>query len=550
MPSPNSSTPRSIPAIHLERLSSGPENAPGLGNDFIDKLAPVLAEYITTRRWFRAKTRVIRELRIDDIISLPQIESYVLVTAIEYTDGKPDVYLVPLSIAHADDRQPPEEEILARLHWPNGDAQMIFNALANQDFNQGLLSIITCKTVAKGRHGDLIGSRTRALDRDCSEAAPQLTATVSRAEQSNSSIIFEDRYILKLFRKLEPGINPDIEIGGFLTEHFFKNTPAVLGSIEYLPRTGEPAYAAILQAFVRNQGDAWKFTLDALGGFYKRAVAEGRSAPPFKSSHPLHLAETAMPGTAREIIGSFLKSACILGERTAEMHAVLSSDSQNPEFRPVPFTPERAALLHGELIKESDAAFELLRRKENSLNPESAKLAHALLARETQVRKCLASLPHTSIKAMCIRHHGDYHLGQVLATGDDFMIIDFEGEPARSITERREKALAVRDVAGMVRSFQYAAYAALREISPAGVASHSVMESWADYWASWVSATFLRAYFDKAGKLPFAPADGKERRSLLDAFLLQKALYEIVYELNNRPDWVPIPLRGLLCLLN
>lgn len=550
MPTPNSSTPRSIPAIHLEPVSSDAENAPGLGDDVIDKLAPILAEYITSRRWFRAKARVIRELRIEDVIALSNIDSYVLVTTIEYTDGKPDVYLIPLSMAPADDRQPPDEELLARLHLPNGDTRVIFNALANQEFNQNLLSIITCKTVSKGRHGDLIGSRTGALDRECSDAAPPLSATVSRAEQSNSSIIFEDRYILKLFRKLEPGINPDIEIGAFLTEHFFKNTPAVLGFIEYLPHTGEPMYTAILQAFVGNQGDAWKFTLYALGGFYTRVLAEGRSAPPFKSSHPLHLAETAMPGTAREIIGPFLKSACVLGERTAEMHAVLSSDTENPGFRPVPFTPERAALLHKELIKESDAAFELLRRKENALSGESVKLAHSLIAREAQVRKCLASLPHTLIKAMCIRHHGDYHLGQVLATGDDFMIIDFEGEPARSITERREKALAVRDVAGMVRSFQYAAYAALREISPAGAVSHSVMESWADYWAAWVSAAFLRAYFEKAGKLPFAPADGKERRSLLDAFLLQKALYEIVYELNNRPDWVPIPLRGLLCLLN
>jgi maltose alpha-D-glucosyltransferase/alpha-amylase len=141
-------------------------------------------------------------------------------------------------------------------------------------------------------------------------------------------------------------------------------------------------------------------------------------------------------------------------------------------------------------------------------------------------------------------------LGQVLATGDDFMIIDFEGEPARSMTDRREKALALRDVAGMVRSFQYAAYAALRETNAIDGANYSAMESWADYWAAWVSAAFLRAYFEKSGKLPFAPGDGKERRSLLDAFLLQKALYEIVYELNNRPDWVPIPLRGLLCLLN
>jgi len=549
MPSSNSSTSRSIPVIHLERLSDA-EHSAGPGDAAIGRLAPILREYITTRRWYRAKARAIRELAIEDVISLPDISSYVLVTRIDYTDGNPDVYLIPLSIAPAGEQEYSGEEVLARLALPDGEEHVVFNALSNQDFTAGLLSAITCAATFKGRQGNLVGSHTVALDRECGDAAPPLHATVSRAEQSNSSIIFEDQYILKLFRKVEPGINPDIEIGTFLTEHLFKNTPAVLGFIEYQPDRGDPVYAAILQAFVRNRGDAWKFTLEALHGFYKRALAEGRAAPPFKSSHPLHLAETAMPGTAREIIGPFLKSACLLGERTAEMHAVLASDNDNPDFRPIPFTAERAASLHEELIKESDAAFGLLRRHENSLTAESAKLAHDLLGRETQVRKCLASLPSTPVRAMRIRHHGDYHLGQVLATSDDFMIIDFEGEPARPIAERRQKALALRDVAGMVRSFQYAAYAALREMKEVNAANYSTMESWADYWAAWVSAAYLRAYFDKSGKLPFAPGDGKERRALLDAFLLQKALYEIVYELNNRPDWAPIPLRGLLCLLN
>jgi trehalose synthase-fused probable maltokinase len=473
-----------------------------------------------------------------------------LLAEIIYTEGSPDVYLIPLTVASVNAHRPSDEDILARLRFPDGEEQILLNALSNQAFNTGLLTAITCKATFEGRKGDLIGSRTTALDRECDDTAPSLKAVGSRAEQSNSSIIFEDRYILKLFRKVEPGINPDIEIGTFLTEHLFKNTPAVLGFIEYQPRKGEPVYAAILQAFVRNQGDAWKFTLEALSGFYQRAMVQGRSAPPFKSSHPMHLAETAMPGTAREIIGPFLKSACILGERTAEMHAVLASATDNSDFRPIPFTSQRAASLHEELMKESDVAFALLRRKESSLTGESAKLTHSLLTRETQVRKCLASLPSTPVKALCIRHHGDYHLGQVLATDGDFMIIDFEGEPARSIAERREKALALRDVASMVRSFQYAAYAALREVESFNATNHAAMESWADYWAAWVGAAYLRAYFDKAGKLPFAPGDGKERRTLLDAFLLQKALYEIVYELNNRPDWVTIPLRGLLSLLN
>ncbi len=550
MSSLNSNSSRTVPVVIMENHPAAPQDSGELSDTAIGRLAPLLQEYIITRRWYRAKTRTIRDLGIRDAISIVGTDSYVIVARIDYTEGNPDIYLIPLSTAPAQDRLQIDDDILARLVMPGGEERIVYNALGSQEFTAGLLSAIACRASFKGRQGDLIASRTAVFDRECSDSAPALKATVSRAEQSNSSIIFEDRYILKLFRKVEPGVNPDIEVGAFLTEHLFKNTPAVLGFIEYRPHEGESMYAAILQAFVRNQGDAWKFTLDALNGFYGRAVAEGRSAPPFKSAHPLHLAETDMPGTAREIIGSFLKSASLLGERTAEMHATLASNNENPDFRPIPFTAERAASLHEELLKESDAAFALLRRKEHSLDAESAKLAHSLLTKEAQVRKCLASLPHSPVRAVRIRHHGDYHLGQVLATDDDFMIIDFEGEPARPISERREKALAVRDVAGMVRSFQYAAYAALRVARGVTVANHFAMETWADYWAAWVSAAYLRAYFDRAGKLPFAPGDAKERRTLLDAFLLQKALYEIVYELNNRPDWVQIPLRGLLCLLN
>lgn len=550
MPSPNNSVSRTIPVVNLGNLNTARQASDKFTEAVADRLAPILQEYITTRRWYRAKTRTIRALSIRDAVDMTGTDSYIMVAQIEYAEGQSDIYLIPLSIAPAQDTLQPGDEILARLVFAGGDEYIVYNALGNEKFTAGLLSAIACKATYQGREGNLVASRTTAFDRECSESAPVLKATVSRAEQSNSSIIFEDHYILKVFRKVESGINPDIEVGTFLTEHSFKNTPAVLGFLEYRPHHGEGMYAAILQAFVRNQGDAWKFTLDSLGGFYERALHEGRHAPPFKSAHPLHLAETDMPGIAREIIGPFLKSACLLGERTAEMHAALASDYNSPDFRPIPFTAEHAASLHKELLEESDAAFDLLRGKEKSLEAEPAKLAHALLARESQVRKCLASLPHCPVKALRIRHHGDYHLGQVLATGNDFMIIDFEGEPARPIAERREKALALRDVAGMVRSFQYAAYAALRVAKGVTSANNIAMESWADYWAAWVSANYLRAYFERARKLPFAPGDVKERRTLLDAFLLQKALYEIVYELNNRPDWVQIPMRGLLCLLN
>jgi trehalose synthase-fused probable maltokinase len=551
MASPTNGALDTLPVIRIEDTA---ENVPGGSGAWTghttERLTPVLRDYITSRRWYRAKTRVIRELSIDDVIPLAGTESAIIVARIGYTDENTDIYLIPLSTTPVSGEFCSPGDMLARLVVPGGNEHLICNALEDPQFTAALLSAVACETKWEGRRGDLIASRTSAFDRRCGGSEPVLKATVSRAEQSNSSIVFESRYILKLFRKVEPGINPDIEIGAFLTEHRFKNTPAVLGSLEYRQRDGGSMYAAILQAFVRNQGDAWESTLGALDSFFQRVVREGRPAPHFKSNHPLHLAETTMPATVREYIGAYLESARLLGERTAEMHAVLASDNENPDFRPIPFTSEDAAFLHQELLKESDETFNLLRRKEKSLDEMAAKQARNVLGKESQVRRCLASLPHAPVKALRIRHHGDYHLGQVLVVDGDFMIIDFEGEPARPIAERREKALALRDVAGMVRSFQYASYAALRRTDAITHGNRATLESWADYWAAWVSATYLCAYFDKAGKASFAPADAKERRTLLDAFLLQKVLYEVAYELNNRPDWVQIPLRGILNLLD
>jgi maltose alpha-D-glucosyltransferase/alpha-amylase len=222
------------------------------------------------------------------------------------------------------------------------------------------------------------------------------------------------------------------------------------------------------------------------------------------------------------------------------MHAALA-EPDGPEFTPEPFTHEDAEKLYQEMLGQADITFELLRRKQPVLTGEAAADAQQLLRIEHNVTERFSALRNQPIQALRIRYHGDYHLGQVLYTGSDFMIIDFEGEPARPLAHRRMKTLAMRDVAGMIRSFQYAAYSALPPSSPT--------ES-ADYWTVWASAAYLNGYFSEAADQPFVPRDTDERRILFDAFLLQKALYEVAYELNNRPDWVKIPLRGILRLMS
>ncbi len=309
---------------------------------------------------------------------------------------------------------------------------------------------------------------------------------------------------------------------------------------------------AILQQFVPNQGDAWSYTLISLGDFFANALASKRDPPNLPNEHPLGLIGQEIPSELRSFIGPYLESAALLGKRTAEMHAALADGNGGPDFAPEAFTAEDAHQLHRDLLGQADITFQLLRRKQAVLTGAVADQARELLRIEHRVNERFAAVGQHPISAVRIRHHGDYHLGQVLYTGQDFMIIDFEGEPARPLSERRAKVLALRDVAGMIRSFQYAAFAALFGQVPGIPGEPAMLELvalWAAAWNAYVSATYLRAYFEEARGLPFVPSEWSERRILLDAFLLQKALYEVAYELNNRPDWLRIPLRGILGLV-
>ena len=201
--------------------------------------------------------------------------------------------------------------------------------------------------------------------------------------------------------------------------------------------------------------------------------------------------------------------------------------------------------------RQCETTVNLLRLKHKELTRTAGERARELLRLEPEVYSRFVPLRDSEINTVRIRYHGDFHLGQVLYTGDDFLIIDFEGEPARPLAERRKKTLAMRDVAGMIRSFQYAAYAALFErVAATDGSDMGTAESWADFWTAWVSAAYLKAYFETAGDGLFVPAGMEERRLLFDAFLLQKALYEVAYELNNRPNWVGIPLGGILSLVS
>jgi maltose alpha-D-glucosyltransferase / alpha-amylase len=520
----------------------------------ISELEALLPDYIRTRRWYRAKTRTIAGVRIETAVPLAGSNSCMLITRLQYEDGGTDNYILAIRFGDAGAGQTPAEadELIATYRTTAGEVGNVSDAIFHPDFRRQLLAAFADETVLHTNGSALLFTQTRAFSQMGHSAGEPLDSSVSRAEQSNTSIIYGSKYILKLFRKIESGTNPDIEIGTFLTERGFKHTPAVLGRLEYRASDQtHPHAAAILQTFVPNQGDAWKYTLDALSGYFERGL-KSREVPEPPREHVTDLMMQDVPPAVAALLGDYAGSARLLGIRTAQMHAALADPNGGPDFVPEPFGSAEGEALYREMLHQADIAFDVLGRKQSTLEPKAAANARQLLDGEDRVRQSFLPLRTEPITAVRIRFHGDYHLGQVLYTGSDFMIIDFEGEPARPLEERRSKGLAIRDIAGMVRSFQYAAYAALFGQVPGlsfGEAETARVETLARLWFTWASAIYLSGYFEGADHAEFVPGDPAERRMLLNAFLLHKALYEVAYELNNRPDWVRIPLGGILGLI-
>jgi maltose alpha-D-glucosyltransferase/alpha-amylase len=541
-------TKTSIPIDAWDRLSEPRHSGP---------LAEALADFLISRRWYRDKTRSIRALTINDALAIPGTDASILLATLTYAEGDPQIYLFAIAAARGEDVLGIEtahvEDIVARLEDDTGTQGVLYDAFVNARFTGALLAAIRDQTTIPGNIGALQAAKTPALSRILSQATTDLEPKVSKAEQSNTSVIFGRSFILKVFRKLEAGINPDIEIGLFLTERAFAYSPSIAGTLEYRGQGTPPLYLAILQEFIPNQGDAWKYTINSVADYFKNALHTPLRTPPeLPSYHPLTLMESGLPKEAPDIIGTYLESAKLLGERTARMHAALTDVNAGPDFSPELMTEKARTEVYDELVFHAKTMLALLRQMRSNLRPQESGDAAEVLAIEDRILGRFKPLLDNPIHAQRIRFHGDFHLGQVLYTGEDFKIIDYEGEPARGLDERRRKGLAMRDVAGMIRSFQYAPYAALFGAVPVVTPTADtlpVLLSYADFWTACVGAAYLQSYFDAAAGFPSVPSDRQERKLLLDIFLLQKALYEIGYELNNRPDWVSIPLRGILTLL-
>src|SRR2546430_519735 len=375
-----------------------------------------------------------------------------------------------LPIAHANAAE--ATQIIER--WPHsavawirvpGQEQrgLVYDALGPPGLADALLSAMARRRRFGGPNGTLVGSTTKAFARLRGPETIKLEANLSAAEQSNNSVAFGERLIFKVFRRVEGGVNPELELGRFLTERTgFTQIAPLAGSLEYRPDRGEAISVAVLQGYVPNQGDAWKYTQSTLAGYFKAAEMRVNGVPPVLTRSLLLTSSGELPKIATQTIGAYLDSARLLGKRTAELHLALSSDATDIIFAPERISPQDQRSIYQSISGLSMRAMELLRSQLSRLPQHAREDARGVLELEPQIAHALKAFLVRRLTTTRIRIHGDYHLGQVLYTGHDFVVIDFEGEPTRTLYERRLKRLALRDVAGMLRSFHYACQAALR----------------------------------------------------------------------------------------
>jgi maltose alpha-D-glucosyltransferase/alpha-amylase len=523
------------------------------------QLARALLGYATGRRWFRAKARTRKQVAITDVLTFEQDSKFAIVFLhIEYDRGPAETYVIP--IAYAEDAEPQEAGrtpglTIARVELTDVPERglvhgHLYDALCADGFNTALLGAMTSGTGATGKYGKLGGSAFPVLQDHAGEAP--LTPRATALDQSNSGVVYGDRFMLKLFRVIEEGPSAEYEIARYFATHApdYRGVPRLAGVLEYRQASGEPSTLGTLFEFVPNQGDAWPLALEAVDRFFDRVLADEKrpDAPPMAPGSLVEQARNPHSDQIVDWIGPTLDRIRLLGRRTAELHTMLAQPTRDPLFAPEPYDIMHQQSVYGSAVASAARTFDLLRNKLRSLPPEQRELADTVLAREAEIDRALARITRRRIDVVRTRTHGDYHLGQVLWTGNDFSIIDFEGEPGRPLSQRRFKRSPLRDVAGMLRSLSYASATALRS-GRHRPEDQPLLAVWARAWSAWTSAIFLAGYLDVARGTRLVPPNDADLELLIEFFLLEKCVYEVGYELNNRPDWLEIPMRGLLELL-
>jgi len=534
-----------------------------LRNDERGALTAALGQVLRRRGWLTGAFSAAARMTLLDVIELASdgVDARLVVLRCD-EDVASELYVVPLAFADGERaarvRDSARHAVVAEVEVAGKsgtESGVLYDGLEEPAVAAALLDAIARKRTLRGESGEVVPLQTRAFRSLRGPADADLTPVLLRPEVHQHQVVYGDRLVLKVPRGIADGVNAELEVGRFLTEHAsFVHVAPLAGALEYRTPRRPPATIAILQGFVPNEGDAFRFTVDQVQQFFQHALARssgGDKAPP-ASSGPVELLDLEPPPLVRELMGSYLEFARTLGMRTAELHLALSHDTEDQAFAPEELAMLDQRSMYQSLRNQTLRVAALLRDRLSGLPAEVQPGAQAVLDAEGEIVKRFSELLGRRIRATRIRSHGDLELRQVLYTGRDFVIVDLAASDAQSASERRVKASPLRDVASMLWSFHHAARGGLVGDGSAALVRPedvSVLQPWAFFFARWAGSAFLRGYLRQAGDARFLPAGRGDLAVLLTVFALEKCLDEIEREIDRRPGWLRVPLRGILDVL-
>ena len=526
-------------------------------------LADALPEWMRTRKWFGGQGRTVERVDLEAAVAVDVAHPVRLaIVSVVFTEGEPERYVLPLSFqpepVAGDVRARAPHAVLAHLlvgatrkpgatlsGASEGTFGVLVDAGADGPTSMPLFAALTAAEQRKWKVGPFELEASFKVDGGTAGLEPRAL----RPDHEAATVAYGERILLKLYRRLDDGRSPELEVLRHLSARGYANAPAALGALEIRVERGAPLTFAVLETFVHNEGDAWSYTRAELRRFYERALAVPGKAdvePPTASI--LELGAQEPPPAVRELLGSFVESAALLGRRIGELHLALAADTEG-DFAPEPYSAMDQRSAYQSMRNLTGRVLRTLRTQKGTLPQGAARTADELLAKEEEIYKRFEAVLERRLTALRGRLHGHFHLGQVLFTGKDFVMIDFEQARDRPLPERRRKRSPLRDVAGIVRSFHYAAISTL--LDPGIVRTEDRVDAarWAQVWQPWICAAFLRAYLAAVGSSPIVPRDRAELAILLDAFVLEKSLRELGDELLLPEGTVLVPLYGVAQLL-
>ncbi len=525
-----------------------------------ERLESILPNYLSAFSWFGGQNKVIQSTEIIEVIPVEykQKETAFVFIEFHYTEGATETYFIPLSYIQSQEETNPkisEDKIIAELQIQQQEKSgILFDVLGDKDFLTMPLEAITKNKKYQGNNGFIKGTATNVLAKIMQTSTGDINPNISSGKHNKNLIYLGTNLMFKLFRKLEAGMNPDLEIGNFLTKKASSQNAIVAehisqtaGYLEYHPQEANLITIGILQEFIPEAIDGWSYTSDILRDYFDRIMVGQVSINDLEipvvtvnSSFNTEVTEEVY-----DLIGSYLGLAEQLGKLTAEIHHALASDSEHPNFVPEQFTAFDQRSAYQYMRNQAGKTLLKLKKHLSGFSQDIQQLAQSVINRQDRIMGNLSSVVERKITAMRTRCHGDYHLEHVLFTGKDFVIVNFEGEPVRPLNERRMKRSPLRDVASMLESFYYVANVALREEIKNGMIRPEnllAMEQWSTFWYNWVSLSFLKAYLESAMSSSFLPKTEQEMQTILDVYMLEKVVYQLDYELTYRRELVEIPL--------